>query len=191
MDVGDKFTYKRKLRSLTERILLINAELVYEKPDILSIENLPCTSYIYGINFKILGSSNKIYNVDIWRSWIQYNEISYSCNCPDFCLRGNTCKHIYWVGSKQFNSMNPEEWDIFDYNRIITDYWITENNADNMGRNSNCPICLENINYETESTICCKNQCHNAIHAICWGRYYDISGNTRCVFCRANTMPYL
>ena len=46
MDVGDKFTYKRKLRSLTERILLINAELVYEKPDILSTENLPCTSYI-------------------------------------------------------------------------------------------------------------------------------------------------
>jgi len=172
--------YKRKLRSLTERILLIRAELLYYM------------NYIEGIDFTILGSSNKIYNVEIWRNLIvepNTYDICYSCSCPDHQFRGNICKHVYWVGTKFFHTMDPENWSLLDYNRIITKYWINENKADHTGRNEDCPICLETINYQTESTICCTYECYNAVHAVCWGRYNDISGSTKCIFCRANSMP--
>lgn len=178
---------KRKLKSLTERILLINAELIYETPN----ENSELIPLVSGIDFKVLGSSNNIYSIQIWKSWTNYGRISCTCTCPDFSIRGNTCKHIYWLGSKKFYSMNPEDWDIFDYNSIVTEYWILENNDNNIGRNSDCPICLENIDYNNETTICCKTQCRNSVHAICWGRYYDISNNATCVFCRSETMPFM
>lgn len=185
---NEQSIYKRKLRSLTERILLIGGDLMYA-----NIDN-PVLNYIRGIDFTILGCSNTIYNVKIMRYYIldegqDESGILYSCTCPDYYHRQNTCKHIYWIGAKFFNTMDPTYWNVNDYHRIITKYWINENEADHIGRNSDCPICLEPIDYQSESSICCTNQCYNAVHAICWGRYNDISGSTLCIFCRSNTMP--
>ena len=166
-------TFKRKLKSLTERILLIRFQLLYS------------ITYRDGIEFIMLGSSNKIYNVEIWRDL----DLHCSCNCPDYKFRGTTCKHIYWIGTKFFNTMDPINWSLLDYNFIIDIHRINKNTAGHIGRNENCPICLEKINYQAESTICCTYQCYNSVHTICWGRYNDISGSTKCVFCRANSMP--
>jgi len=165
--------FKRKLKSLTERILLIRFQLLYS------------ITYRDGIEFTMLGSSNKIYNVKILRD----SDLHCSCNCPDYKFRGTTCKHIYWIGTKFFNTMDPINWSLSDYNFIIDTYRINKNTAGHIGRNENCPICLEKINYQTESTICCIYQCYNSVHTICWGGYNDISGSTKCVFCRTNSMP--
>lgn len=162
--------YKRKLRSLTERILLIRVELLYS------------VNYKDGIEFTMLGSSNKIYNVEICRDL----DLHYSCNCPDYKYRETVCKHIYFIGTKFFNTMDPQNWNLLDYTHILNKYWINNNCT---GRNEDCPICLEQINYQTESTICCTYQCYNSVHTICWGRYNNISRSIKCIFCRANSMP--
>jgi hypothetical protein len=176
LNINNVFTFKRKLRSLTERILLIKLDLLYS------------INYIDGIEFTILGSSNKIYNVEIWRD----SDLHYSCNCPDYKFRETTCKHIYWIGTKFFNTMDPVKWDLLDYNFIINNYLINQNIENyniHIGRNEDCPVCLEKIDYQTESTICCIHECYNSVHTICWGRYNDISGSTQCIFCRADSMP--
>ena len=80
----------------------------------------------------------------------------------------------------------------YTYNKIITQYWIEqENTIVNIGRNENCPICFENIDYRYDMTICCKNECNNSVHSMCWTRLYCISGKTKCVVCRTETMPYI
>ena len=153
-------TFKRKLKSLTERILLIRIQLVYS------------INYMDGVDFTMLGSTNKIYNVKICRD----SDLNYSCNCPDYTFRNNICKHIYWIGTKFFNTMDPQNWSLSDYNLVINKNRINKNTSGHTGRNEDCPICLEKINYQTESTICCTYQCYNSVHTICWGRYNDISG---------------
>lgn len=176
--------YKRRLRSLTERILLIDVDLIYVN-DIYSLYD--DIDSICGIDFRILGSTNKIYNVQVWR---ELNKVSCACSCMDFVMRNRYCKHIYWLGSKKFEEMDPDLWSIDYYKKIVTEYWIVqENKTVKNARNDNCPICLDAIDYDNDMTICCKYQCYNAVHAICWTRFYNISGNTNCVVCRTDTMP--
>lgn len=177
--------YKRRLRSLTERILLMDVDLIYSN-DLYSLYDI---DRIAGIDFKIVGSTNKIYNVQVWR---ELNRVSCACSCMDFVMRNRYCKHIFWVGSKKFGEMDPDLWLIEYYKKIVTEYWIVqENQILKNGRNENCPICLDVIDYENDMTICCKYQCFNAVHAICWSRFYNISGNTNCVVCRTDTMPII
>ena len=168
--------YKRRLRSLTERILLIDADIIYVN-DIL----------ISGIDCKILGASNKIYIIEVWK---EYDTINTMCNCPDYTIRNNICKHIYWLGSKKFDCMDPCEWSVENYNSLIAEYWANKIDY-SIGRNETCPICLDDIDYESETTICCKYECYNAVHSVCWSRLYSISGKTNCVICRTDTMPII
>lgn len=174
--------YKRRLKSLTEKIILIDADIIY-------INNLynEFIKDISGIYCRILGSSNKIYIIKIWK---EYDIINTTCSCPDYTIRNNICKHIYWLGSKKFDSMDPYEWSIENYNSLITEYWIRENDL-NIGRNEICPICLESIDYDIDTTISCKYECNNAVHSVCWNRFYYISGKTNCVVCRTDTMPII
>lgn len=181
----DQYTnedYKRRLRSLTQRILLIDASVIYEG----------CSQdfdTISGVDFKILGSSNKIYIVQVWR---ELYSVNCSCSCMDYTMRRRHCKHIYWLGSMKFGHMDPNYWSVSNYKNIIADIWIKEESIKyNVGRNETCPICLDYIDYENDMTICCKYQCNNAVHAICWCRFYNISGKTTCVMCREDTMPVI
>jgi hypothetical protein len=107
-------------------------------------------------------------------------------------MRNRICKHIFWLGSHKFNEINLDNWDINTYNKIIAEYWIEEENLTvSIGRNENCPICFEKIDYQEDMTICCKNECKNSVHSMCWTRLYFISGKTKCVVCRTDTMPHI
>ena len=77
---------KRKLKSLTERILFIDSYLIYDKSN--SVEAVKC---------QILGSRNFLYELKIWKD--DNSNIHCNCSCPDSSLRKNKCKHI-------FNSFN-------------------------------------------------------------------------------------
>jgi hypothetical protein len=171
---------KRRLKSLTERILLIDADVIYV--------NSSYDNCISGIYCKILGASNKIYIVEVWK---EYDYINSICSCPDFIIRNCTCKHIYWLGSKKFDCLDPCEWSVENYNSLIREYWLNETDYNIIGRNETCPICLDDIDYENDMTICCKYECYNAVHSVCWSRLYSISGKTNCVICRTDTMPII
>lgn len=185
IDFDDKFIYdvkfgefdfRRRLRSLIQRILLLDTSIVCEADN----THKNC---VWGIDFKVLGSSNTIYIVQIWRG---LDKLGCSCSCLDYKMRNVYCKHIYWIGTKIFEEIEPIKWSLDKYKDIVNKYVLSEKNTLQIkcGRNDNCPICLENINYENDVTVCCKNQCFNAVHAVCWSRFYEISGNSNCVFCR-------
>ena len=65
--------YKRKLRSLTQRILLIDTSVIYNGEQISNIDE------ISGLDFKVLGSTSKIYMVQVWREL-------YNINCSKIYL---------------------------------------------------------------------------------------------------------
>lgn len=170
---------KRKLKSLTERILFIDSYLVYD--------NLNC---VESVKCKILGSRNFIYNLTIWKD-INSN-IQCTCSCPDNSLRKNNCKHIYWFGVQKFGLMDSKYWKEEQYDDFVYNNWMVDYNNNSREKNQDCPICLEKINYDTEETIRCRLECHNSSHTICWNRYRYISGKSHCVFCRSeltNTIP--
>ena len=154
--------YKRRIKSVTQRILLLEIK----KRD----ENI--------IQCQIVGSKNNVYVITI-------NNLKPTCNCADYNNRGVICKHIYWLGSKKLGHMNPEYWKQEDISAFI------ENNKNSnypKGRNEACPICLELIDYKKELTICCLFECKNSVHSYCWNKYVDISKKTKCVCCRTEWM---
>jgi hypothetical protein len=168
--------YKRKISSLNNRILLLRTDLLYEN------------ECIAGIKCKILGSSDRIYTLMVKKI---FDKIECTCNCPDFLMRNITCKHIYWLGRNKFGSFSPNTWQVNYYEDFIVESWLHDYDDDLIGRNDNCPICLDEIDHECERTICCKNNCGNSVHSVCWSRYYEVTGNTKCVLCRENTTPFI
>jgi hypothetical protein len=166
--MDDLFQVKRRIKSLTERILFLGGSLTENET----------------INCYILGSSNNMYTINL-HEW--FGQIKYSCNCPDYTIRNLPCKHIYWLGAKKFGNMDPIYWRSEAYDRLFREFSILNNN-NYVGRNLDCPICLEDIDYQHEPTICCIYQCNNSVHAICWTRYSEISGKTNCVMCRSEMM---
>jgi hypothetical protein len=163
---------KRRFKSITQRILLLETELIYDQ------EN------IYGIDCKIVGSTNKVYNIQVWKENTD-GKINCSCSCLDFTMRKIYCKHIYWLGFMKFNIIEPSEWTVEIYNNFLHESFI---NRKTYRKNENCPICLENIDYDNEMTINCINTCLNSVHAECWTRNVTITSNTNCVICRTEIL---
>ena len=87
------------------------------------------------------------------------------CNCPDYTIRNNICKHIYWLGSKKFDCMDPCEWSIENYNSLIAEYWLNKIDY-SIGRNETCPICLDDIDQDNITITKCG-------HKFCWDCIYQ------------------
>lgn len=164
-DRNDKIDFKRRERGLNERILLLETVVTENE-----------------ISNDILSQTNSIYNIIIDR-----NTLSVRCNCMDFINRKKTCKHIYWLGQKKLGEVNPYNWSF-----LLLDHFIKNNRSDisdtlhktKRGRNEECMICLENIDYDNEYTFICEKSCKNSTHLVCWNRYTRISKNFNCVMCR-------
>ncbi len=116
-----------------------------------------------------------------------YPSLECTCNCPDYLFRRRFCKHIYWFGFRFFNQIDPHLWT----NEMKTKF--LNNNYFNMnvktGRNNECPVCLEHIDYETDKTLCCVSQCFNSVHYNCWKQYTNTIATERCIVCRTESMP--
>jgi hypothetical protein len=168
--------YKRKINSLNNKIVLLRTDLIYDD------------DFISGIKFRILGTTDKIYNVILSKI---VDKITCNCNCPDYTRRKVDCKHIYWIGYKKFGNFSPVHWQPGDYISLIIETWFYDYEDDCIGRNDVCPICLEEIDHETERTICCKDECENSVHSVCWNKHYESTGKTQCVMCRTNMIPFI
>lgn len=161
--------YRRRLKSVYQRFLLVGIHIID-----------PST-----IKCKILGSSNRIYTLDLVKSG---DMIEASCDCPDCSIRKVTCKHMYWFGTKQLGISDPHLWttEMID-NFIVHNTRFPVSFA--VGRNETCPICFESIDYQQEHTICCTMVCQNSVHSMCWRRYHFVSFSEKCVVCRSKSMP--
>ena len=171
--------FKRRYKSIIQRILLLETELIYNLHNDL---NNNFNYDFFGIDCKIVGSTNKIYNVKVWK---EYDKINCSCTCLDFTMRKNFCKHIYWLGFKKFDIADPVDWSIEKYNNFLNESFI---NSKIYRKNEKCPICLENIDYQNEMTVNCTNSCLNSVHAECWTRNVTITSKTNCVVCRSEIL---
>lgn len=161
--------YKRKFKSVSQNIFLLETKK-RDNGDIIC---------------QILGNQSKIYKIYLSNQCENSDNVSYKCNCPDSIIRNNVCKHLYWFGITYISKINPEKWDKRDIDLF---YEFNKSNRYPIGRNNNCSICLEDIDYENELTICCVSQCKNSVHTDCWNSYFDLSKTTSCVYCRSKWM---
>lgn len=161
--------YRRRLKSVSQRFLLVGLLLV-------DTNTIKC---------KILGSSNRIYTLELVTT---ENQVHARCDCPDCVIRKVTCKHMYWFGTKQLGVSDPNFWTV-----ETVDIFIKHNKKFqeqiNRERNEICPICFELIDYQNQHTIRCTMVCQNSVHLLCWRRYNYVSFSNQCVICRSRSMP--
>jgi len=173
--------YKRRWRSITDRILLLDISFETKKDNNIDQE------IYYKIESKILGSKNKEYTISIvsdHESIGSYlNESSCKCSCPDFTCGKNICKHLYWFSYKFMHDIHPDRWNFYHVSNLIN--LLRNRSIKIKGRNDMCSICLEEIDYDKENTICCVENCNNSVHQFCWNKYniFNLYKNT-CVICR-------
>ena len=142
--------------------------------------------------YVIMGHSGHVYNVTI----TNYP----SCTCPDYYLRGNRCKHIYFVLMRIMNITNATD-DSFSDEELIEMYRnippITQNlmykgeAVEVEGKEVDqkfdagdiCPICLDPLENGQELDFC-RFSCGKTIHKKCFSMWEKSKGSI-CVFCRA------
>jgi len=170
--------FKRKLKSISERILLLDVNY-YPSSNFVQSKILSQTNKEYCINIQVKSNDMCITNYEM----LPDNEndiLDITCNCMDFQMRKCICKHIYWFCRCNLNNIiDPKPRDLYDF---LYKYLYVPKKI--KGRNENCPICLEKIYYDNENYICCSDNCGNAVHNICWSRYKYISNISNCVLCR-------
>jgi hypothetical protein len=135
----------------------------------------------------ILSSSAKTYKVIMYDYRTNFK---ISCSCPDFVYKRTVCKHMYWLGTKKIGTALPNEWSPEMIDTFVSKTYFPYLTT-SFGRNEECPICLEQLDYENDDTICCVTGCSNAVHATCWNKYYYYSMTNKCVVCRTRSMPML
>ena len=143
--------------------------------------------------YVIMGHSGHIYNVTISHRP--------KCTCPDFYLRGNRCKHIYFVLIRIMNIDNVTDKyysddDLTDMFRNIppiaqnlmykgSDVEINEGKEveQKFEEGDICPICLDPLENGKELDFC-RYSCGKTIHSKCFSMWVKSKGSI-CVFCRA------
>ena len=143
--------------------------------------------------YVIMGHSGHVYNVTISHRP--------KCTCPDFYLRGNRCKHIYFVLIRIMNIDNVtdkyySDEDLTDMFRNIppiaqnlmykgSDVEINEGKEveQKFEEGDICPICLDPLENGKELDFC-RYSCGKTIHSKCFSMWVKSKGSI-CVFCRA------
>ena len=186
----------RKHNAITQRIHLVRFEIVPEK------SNQPKK-----LIFHILGNSQRVYKVFFPKEQMM------KCSCPDHCVRKVNCKHILFVTTKILN-IEPEEWisitdidnvakDVAEFLPHLTDIQVSETVARKYAqliagetqdtgddtktevRNTECCVCLSDLDLEEKNDILVCSTCKNGIHVLCWNKWSSINGARSCVYCRS------
>ena len=143
--------------------------------------------------FVIMGHSGHVYNVTITNRP--------KCTCPDFYLRHNRCKHIYFVLIRIMNIPNVTDKSYSDEDlseMFMNIPPIAQDliyKGDNIERNDGkeveqkfekgdiCPICLDPLENGKDLDFC-RYSCGKTIHSKCFSMWVKSKGSI-CVFCRA------
>lgn len=177
----------RRSRAVSQKIYLIHLDTNTNDSQII---------------FHILGTTKTIYTI------IFEKGMGPVCSCPDYKLRKNICKHIYFILTKLLNNISVYDWLKIDkldnikdkLNKMLPqlnvkpdDYYIklyekhlngvNENNLETKyRRNDDCCICISKI--ENNDTVIVCQICSNALHYNCWNRWKEVKNDTLCVYCR-------
>lgn len=179
----------RKQRGLTQNLYLIN----FDEQKGVSKKN-----------FSVLGSTGNVYTVTI-------QDIP-TCTCPDYTMRHQRCKHIYFILLKvmlinvatvdKLVYSNAELSNMFDnMQKIAATLYIPEdkqkeynilgamNAAQNLlvpikNEDDVCPICLDDIK-NGEPYDYCKYACGNPVHNQCFAMWTKNQKNSTCILCRS------
>lgn len=171
--------YKRKQRGITQKIFLIE-----------TIEKKNNTSREY----VVMGSTGNVYNVNITNNP--------TCTCPDYSIRYNRCKHIYFILLRVMKVNNPDKEKYTDSELInmfknipeITNILCVNENIKNQYlKNKNnkiqikdddiCPICLEDIQ-NGEIFEYCRAKCGKCVHKTCFDMWCK-KNPVKCLICRS------
>ena len=143
--------------------------------------------------YVIMGHSGHVYNVTISNKP--------KCTCPDFYLRHNRCKHIYFVLIRIMNIPNVTDKSYSDEDlseMFMNIPPIAQDliyKGDNVERNDGkeveqkfekgdiCPICLDPLENGKDLDFC-RYSCGKTIHSKCFSMWEKSRGSI-CVFCRA------
>lgn len=146
-------------------------------------------------NFSVEGTTGNIYNVN-------FNKEKLSCTCPDYRLRNNICKHIYFIIGRVLKDLslmdelgNSPDISIFSVakdlserlNNVLYDRLnkqkVEPNNL-TIPEEECCPICYEDYeeNESADSLSRC-NVCKKFIHTECLNVWLKRGGN--CPLCRS------
>ena len=142
--------------------------------------------------FVIMGHSGNVYNVTI--------STYPHCTCPDFYLRGNRCKHIYFVLMRIMNIDNYTDRSYTDEELIemfsnippvARELMYKGSAIPNEGKEVEqrfeegdiCPICLDPLENGKDLDFC-RYSCGKTIHSKCFSMWEKSKGSI-CVFCRA------
>jgi hypothetical protein len=139
----------------------------------------------YIVLCKILSESKNEYTVGIILNPSQQIQVQCFCNCNDFLHRGIYCKHIFWISYHKMACTHPNFWTYYNVIDLITSSRLISLSP---GRNDECPICLDPINYKEHDTICCNTVCQNSFHSKCWKEYVKRHDKADCIMCRSNLL---
>lgn len=174
----------RRQNGLTHRLFLVKMEKIVK-------DNMK------SLCFHVIGTNNSVYKVTISIDKL-------SCSCPDHCFRKKICKHIHFVCEKvakiKVDNLTINDIDYLEnfilsklghlspyedvYEKFLDKDIINEIATENICRNSECIICLEDFDpTHTTSLTNCQN-CNNSIHSVCWKNWISINPRNLCVFCR-------
>ena len=159
--------------------------------NIYLIESLPPEEdHPYKRKYLIMGNSGRTYKVTISNKP--------NCTCPDFTMRGNRCKHIYFVLIRIMNISNYTDREFSDeeLSEMFLNIPEVAKNLMYKGENTSeqkevnqkfdkddiCPICLDPLENGKELDYC-KYSCGKTIHKKCFSMWEKSKGGI-CVFCR-------
>jgi hypothetical protein len=158
----------------------------------------------YTRQFAVMGSTGNVYTVSI--------KSSPTCTCPDYILRKNRCKHIFFILIRAMKVTNEDKkkYSKDDLKKmfknipkiasnLIADEEINELyksaktgttkedvKVEMKGADDICPICLDDLtNGEIDY---CKYSCGKCVHKKCF-EMYARKNTAICVFCRAEWKP--
>ena len=141
--------------------------------------------------YLIMGNSGNTYMVTI-------TNIP-KCTCPDYNIRHNRCKHIYFVLIRimKINNYHSKQFSDDELNKMFKNIpeiaqnlrYNGEKSTEEKGVNQKfdkgdiCPICLDDLENGKELDYC-RYSCGKTIHKKCFSMWKKSKGGI-CVFCRA------
>lgn len=163
--------------------------------NIYFISKQPTSNHEFLCYFQIAGVTND-YKIHI-RCGDIHNQ---TCSCPDFTARGNICKHLYFTFLKLFkvprvqllkhkldeneiSNCNPHRYSAGDDDENDED---DKKSLDNCRMNTDCSICLDEIDNDNPEILCACCVCKNRFHKHCITSYHKFSVSNTCPLCRSN-----
>lgn len=188
-------SHSRKKRGISQNLFLIR-EVYNESKDQIIYDILGTTKNVYSITM-----NHDLENENVW-----------SCTCPDYSMRKNICKHIYFIQGKPLAGVTDNNWwskaierindpeqakrksiEFLASKKIIDEYENKKRKLDGIQElDEGCVVQRPFIDsgcpicFEDmrrgDSFVYCQYSCGNTFHRECFQKWKNRSGD-KCPYC--------